>query len=64
MQITAHDAFSALINLSDSPPVVEQLSDPDFLSMIFYTIIVSDCKYTWKSMLVSRLTHILLLFFT
>ncbi|POV94642.1 hypothetical protein PSTT_16749 [Puccinia striiformis] len=37
--LTAHDAFSALINLSDTPPVVEQLNDPDFLSVIFSTII-------------------------
>jgi len=43
--ITAHDAFSALINLSDTPPVVEQLCDPDFLSVIFFTIIVSDSQY-------------------
>jgi hypothetical protein len=44
MQMTAHDAFSALINLSDTAPVVEQLNDPDFLSVIFFTIIVSDSQ--------------------
>ncbi|PLW08479.1 hypothetical protein PCASD_23827 [Puccinia coronata f. sp. avenae] len=57
--MTAHDAFSALINLSDSPPVVEQLSDPDFLSVIFYTIIDYESLLAdLACMLLSNLTKV------
>jgi len=57
--ITAHDAFSALINLSDTPPVVEQLCDPDFLSVIFFTIIDHDSLLAdLACMLLSNLTKV------
>ncbi|POV94142.1 hypothetical protein PSTT_17001 [Puccinia striiformis] len=57
--LTAHDAFSALINLSDTPPVVEQLNDPDFLSVIFSTIINHDSILAdLACMLLSNLTKV------
>ncbi|MBW0469915.1 hypothetical protein O181_009630 [Austropuccinia psidii MF-1] len=40
--VTAHDAFSALINLTDTEVVMEQLADPDFLAFLFFTIIDRD----------------------
>ncbi|KNZ62503.1 hypothetical protein VP01_1262g5 [Puccinia sorghi] len=57
--ITAHDAFSALINLSDTQPVVEQLCDPDFLSVIFFTMIDHDSLLAdLACMLLSNLTKV------
>ncbi|EFP87759.2 uncharacterized protein PGTG_13545 [Puccinia graminis f. sp. tritici CRL 75-36-700-3] len=57
--MTAHDAFSALINLSDTAPVVEQLNDPDFLSVIFFTIIDHDSLLAdLACMLLSNLTKL------
>ncbi|OAV89605.1 hypothetical protein PTTG_05842 [Puccinia triticina 1-1 BBBD Race 1] len=57
--MTAHDAFSALINLSDTTQVVEQLKDPDFLSVIFFTIIDHDSILAdLACMLLSNLTKV------
>lgn len=54
---TAHDAFSALINLSDTEAVVRQLSHSDFLSVISFTIMDdSSLLADLACMLLSNLT--------
>lgn len=42
IETVAHDAFKALVNLSDSPLLVATLSEPSFLNFIVSYIIVSS----------------------
>ncbi|KIM88162.1 hypothetical protein PILCRDRAFT_770815 [Piloderma croceum F 1598] len=54
---TAHDAFRALVNLSDSPLLVSSLSEPPFLSFIVSYIINPEAVLAdLASMLLSNLT--------
>lgn len=46
VQNIAHDAFRALVNLSDSPLLVSPLSDTPFLHFIVSYIIVRLHDYT------------------
>jgi hypothetical protein len=48
-EAVAHDAFRALVNLSDSPLLVSSLSEPTFLTFIVAYIIVSDFEISMSS---------------
>ncbi|KAG6888749.1 hypothetical protein C0995_006220 [Termitomyces sp. Mi166 len=53
----AHDAFRALVNLSDSPLIVASLSEPSFLTfLVSYIIHPSSILADLASMLLSNLT--------
>ncbi|TFK39500.1 hypothetical protein BDQ12DRAFT_698154 [Crucibulum laeve] len=53
----AHDAFRALVNLSDSPLLVPHLSDPSFLNfLVSYIINPQSILADLASMLLSNLT--------
>ncbi|THV00654.1 DUF383-domain-containing protein [Dendrothele bispora CBS 962.96] len=53
----AHDAFRALVNLSDSPMLVSSLSEPSFLTfLVSYTINPQSILADLASMLLSNLT--------
>ncbi|KAG6819178.1 hypothetical protein H0H93_014598 [Arthromyces matolae] len=53
----AHDAFRALVNLSDSPLIVSSLSEPNFLTFIVsYIIHPNSILADLASMLLSNLT--------
>ncbi|KAF5342993.1 hypothetical protein D9758_013685 [Tetrapyrgos nigripes] len=53
----AHDAFRALVNLSDSPMLVSSLSEPSFLSfLVSYIINPQSILADLASMLLSNLT--------
>ena len=45
-QTTAHDAFRALINLSDCPLMLGPLSEPSFLNFLVSYILVGLCHAT------------------
>lgn len=46
MQLTMHDALSALINLSDSPSVALRIGDEEFLRFLVAYIGVRTCILT------------------
>ncbi|ESK89808.1 dna-binding protein hgh1 [Moniliophthora roreri MCA 2997] len=53
----AHDAFKALVNLSDAPMLVSSLSEPSFLNfLVSYTINPQSILADLASMLLSNLT--------
>ena len=52
IQAIAHDAFKALVNLSDSPVMISALSDSSFLQFLVSYILVGICiTGSWESLL-------------
>ena len=52
IQAIAHDAFKALVNLSDSPVMISALSDSGFLQFLVSYILVGICiAGSWESLL-------------